>query len=63
MPWPERVSNDDMQARFKDGPQISKACVLILLGSPKGGAIYKRESDGWWYYSKPAPKMEGDDGS
>lgn len=46
MTWPEQVTNDDMQRALK--LPITKAMVLVVLGSPEGGAMYKRDENGAW---------------
>lgn len=45
MPWPEVVSSEEMQARLP--VPITKAMCMVLLGTPEGGRMYKREGGGW----------------
>jgi hypothetical protein len=45
--WPEVVSHEEMQRKFTPGAVLTKSAVLVLLGSPEGGRMYRREEEGW----------------
>jgi hypothetical protein len=59
--WPECVDNETMQRKFVGGPVVKSAVlVLVSVGSPDGGRLYKREGNTWWLLDdKPKHPMPG----